>query len=153
MRILALDLGTKTGWALGEPYKSLVSGTQKFDPGRFEGGGMRYLRFRTWLTELNRNSPPDSVYFEEVRRHLSTDSAHAYGGFMAHLTAWCEDYKIPYAGIPVGTIKKFACGKGNADKKMMIKAAKDLGFAPCDDNEADAIHILRYALSQNEKTG
>ena len=55
---------------------------------------------------------------------MGVDAAHAYGGFMAHLTAWCEHHNIPYAGVPVGTIKKHATGKGNASKDLMIGAAK-----------------------------
>jgi hypothetical protein len=64
------------------------------------------------------------VYFEEVRRHAGVDAAHAYGGFMAHLTAWCEHHQIPYQGVPVGTIKKHATGKGNANKDQMIGAVR-----------------------------
>ena len=44
-RILALDLGTTTGWALRFGDGGTTSGTMTFKPGRFEGGGMRYLRF------------------------------------------------------------------------------------------------------------
>ncbi len=32
----------------------------------------------------------EAVYFEEVRRHLGTDASHCYGGFLAHLSSWCE---------------------------------------------------------------
>jgi hypothetical protein len=49
--MLCLDLGTKTGWALLDDGTTF-SGTMSFKPGRFEGGGMRYLRFRQWLGEL-----------------------------------------------------------------------------------------------------
>ena len=62
-----------------------------------------------------------AVYFEEVRRHMGVDSAHVYGGLLATLTAWCEHHQIPYQGVPVGTIKKNATGKGNASKDEMIK--------------------------------
>jgi Holliday junction resolvasome RuvABC endonuclease subunit len=78
------------------------------------------------------------------------DAAHAYGGFMAHLTAWCEHHQIPYQGVPVGTIKKHATGKGNASKDEMIAAMKALGHSPTDDNEADALALLHYALTQQE---
>lgn len=112
---------------------------------------MRYLRFKHWLTEVKQTSDGiDAVYFEEVRRHLGVDAAHAYGGFMAHLTAWCEHHQIPYQGIPVGTIKKHATGKGNASKDEMIAAMKALGHSPTDDNEADALALLHYALTQQE---
>ena len=142
-KILTLDLGTKTGWALKDQNDQISSGTQTFAPQRFEGGGMRYLRFKKWLEELNQLSEGiDQIYFEEVRRHLGVDAAHAYGGFLAHLSAWCEDKQIPYLGVPVGTIKKHLAGKGNANKQVMINAIKDLGFNPTDDNEADALALL-----------
>ena len=109
---------------------------------------MRFLRFKQWLTEVKSTTGGiDAVYFEEVRRHLGVDAAHCYGGFMAHLTAWCEHHKIPYKGVPVGTIKKHATGKGNANKQDMIDAVKARGFNPCDDNEADALALLDWALT------
>lgn len=145
MNILAIDLGTKTGWALLSD-KQITSGTIAFTPKRFEGGGMRYLRFKQWLTELKNSSGDiDAVYFEEVRRHIGVDAAHAYGGFMATLTAWCEHHQIPYSGVPVGTIKKSACKKGNASKDEMIAAMVAKGHAPGDDNEADALALLYHA--------
>jgi len=50
--ILALDLGTTTGWACRPMDGSIVHGWASFKPGRYEGGGMRYLRFTQWLSEL-----------------------------------------------------------------------------------------------------
>jgi Holliday junction resolvasome RuvABC endonuclease subunit len=88
------------------------------------------------------------IVFEEVRRHAGTDAAHIYGGFLAHLSAWCEERSIPYEGIPVGTIKRFATGKGNAPKDAMLAAIRARGFAPADDNEADAIALLLWATEQ-----
>ena len=145
--ILALDLGTNTGWALSGHGGRITSGTASFKPGRYDGGGMRYLRFTNWLIELDRLCGPIKViWFEEVRRHAGTDAAHVYGGLMATLTAWAELRGIPYQGVPVGSIKKHATGKGNADKVAMIAAARARGYSPADDNEADAIAILHWAL-------
>lgn len=145
--MLALDLGTTTGWALHGIDGLITSGTVSFRPGRFDGGGMRYLRFTNWLTEIDRLSGPvAAIWFEEVRRHAATDAAHVYGGLMATLTTWAELRGIPYEGVPVGTIKRHATGKGNAPKEAMIAAARARGFSPADDNEADAIAILLWAL-------
>lgn len=147
-KILALDLGTNTGWALMGQDGSIDSGTASFKPGRYEGGGMRYLRFKRWLNEIKLSADGiDAVYFEEIRRHLGTDAAHIYGGLMATLTGWCEHHNIPYQGVPVGTIKKHATGKGNASKSEMIQAAKGYGITPLDDNEADAICLVHYAVN------
>ena len=113
--ILALDLGTTTGWALRAPEGQIAHGFVSFKSQRFEGGGMRYLRFRRWLTEMKATlaAPecPNAVYFEEVRRHMGVDAAHVYGGHLATLTAWCGHHQIPYQGVPVGTIKRQAAGK------------------------------------------
>lgn len=94
--MLALNLGTTTGWALYMTDSTITIGTISFEPGRFEGGGMRCLRFRRWLDEL-RTLAPDlaAVHFEEVRRHAGVDAAHAYGGFLVTLTGWCEYHPIP----------------------------------------------------------
>jgi len=149
--ILALDLGTTTGWALRTQDGSITSGTESFRPGRFEGGGMRYLRFKRWLTEIKSLANGlDAVYFEEVRRHRGVDAAHAYGGFMGQLTAWCEHHEIPYQGVPVGTIKKHVTGKGNAGKAAVIAAVQKRGYSPTDDNEADAIALLLWAIDTQE---
>ena len=112
---------------------------------------MRFLRFKRWLTELKAVAGEiDELHFEEVRRHVSTDAAHAYGGFLATLTAWCEHHQIPYQGVPVGTIKKHVTGKGNASKDEMVAAARARGYAPVDDNEADALALLHWAMDQQE---
>jgi Holliday junction resolvasome RuvABC endonuclease subunit len=49
--------------------------------------------------------------------------------------------------VPVGTIKRFITGKGNADKSAVIDAIRARGYSPSDDNEADAIAILLWALA------
>lgn len=151
MTIFALDLGTQTGWALTSRDGSITSGSQSFKPQRFEGGGMRFLRFKRWLTDIKQcNDGIDQVVFEEVRRHVGVDAAHAYGGFMGQLTAWCEHHQIPYQGIPVGTIKKHATGKGNASKDEVIAAVRARGHTPSDDNEADALALLHWAVETQE---
>jgi len=148
--ILTIDLGTSTGWALRGSDGLITSGTMSLRPGRFDGGGMRYLRFTNWLTEIAALSGPISaIWFEEVRNHAGTDAAHIYGGLMATLTAWAELRGVPYAGVPVGTIKRHVTGKGNANKEMMIAAVTARGFAPGDDNEADALALMLWAIETN----
>jgi crossover junction endodeoxyribonuclease RuvC len=142
--LLALDLGTKTGWAT-RSNAGVSHGTQSFANDRFSGGGMRYLKFEKWLMSLPK---PSQVVFEEVRRHAATDAAHVYGGLMATLTKWCESEGIPYQGVPVGTIKKFWTGKGNGKKDVMIAEAKRRGFNPQDDNDADALALLHYWINE-----
>ena len=149
--LLALDLGSTLGWAVRLADGTITSGTAAFRPGRFEGGGMGWLRFRRWLDSMASSAGPlGSIVFEEVRRHAGTTAAHVYGGFLAHLTAWCEGSGVPYQGVPVGTIKRFATGKGNAPKDVVIAAMRARGFAPADDNEADALALLLWAIAAQD---
>ena len=98
--ILALDLGTQTGWSFLH-QGTITSGTLTFKNDRYQGGGMRYLRFSKWLDDIQSLAGGilSEVYFEEVRRHLGVDAAHVYGGFLATLTGWCEREGIPYEGV------------------------------------------------------
>ena len=152
MKILALDLGTKCGFA----YSGGGSGVWNLAPRRHESQGMRWIKFRQSLNDALKDV--DMVAYEEVARHLGTHAAHIYGGFLAILQEMCEERKIEFVGVPVGTIKKFATGRGNASKDMMIKAANqltgrgDTGSGNpepvVDDNEADATCLLAYAKEQ-----
>ena len=90
--ILALDLGTSTGWAIRSHDGLITSGTVSLRPSRFDGGGM------------------------------------------------------PYQGVPVGTIKRHATAKGNAGKDAVVGAVTARGFNPKDNNEADAIALLLWAI-------
>jgi len=141
--ILALDLGTVTGWALRTGDGSVRSGSQNFKPDRFDGGSMRFLSFRQWLNEINGTTDGiGAIYFEEVRRHLGVSASHAYGGFLATLTTWAEDHEIPYRGVRAGMIKRHATGKGNANKLAVIAGVRALGFVPSDAKEAEATALL-----------
>lgn len=147
MTVLCLDLGTKTGWALRSSDALITSGMAEFRHDRYQGGGMRFLRFKHWLDRmLTTVSQIDAIYFEEVRHHLGVDAAHAYGGFLAHLSAWCEQHDIAYEGVPVGTIKRHVTGKGNAGKAKVIQAVRQFGHYPTDDNEADALALLHWVI-------
>ncbi|MCZ8192996.1 hypothetical protein [Brevundimonas sp.] len=145
--LLALGLGVTTGWAIRTCDEFISSGTLSLKSSRYDGGGMRYLRLRRWLDDLQRDAGPiGAIHFEEVRRHIGTDAAHIYGGMLGVLSAWCEEHGVAYQGVPVGTIKAFATGRGNADKAAVIAAVQARGFSPADDNEADAIAILLWAI-------
>lgn len=133
------------GWALRE-NQSTFSGVNVFQPGRHEGAGMQFVRFKRWLDEMHMNKSLKAIYYEEVRRHLGTDAAQTYGGFWSHVVAWCQENGVPYLGVPVQTIKKFATGKGNADKQAVIDAVASRWHVTESSDEADAIALLYYAL-------
>jgi crossover junction endodeoxyribonuclease RuvC len=150
--ILALDLGTRLGWAarMPPPLENVEHGVMEFKNTRYEGGGMQWVRFRHWLGEILFKTRAQRVVYEQVRGHVGTTAAHAYGGFLSHLAEYCEGAVIPYHGVDVGTIKKFATGKGNAGKDAVILAMRQRGYAPKDNNDADALAML-FCVEESEK--
>lgn len=146
MNILALDLGTKCGYALETTSGSIVSGTWNLTPSKFDSTGQRYVTFRQALLKKHTIWPISKVYYEEVRAHMAVDAAHVYGGMVAILQTFCLENGIEYQGVPVGTIKKHATGKGNAKKPAMVAAAIKLypAINVVDDNHADALCILNW---------
>lgn len=151
MNVLGIDPGTACGWALLDSKGArIASGTWDLKPRRHEGGGMRYLRVRRLVEDVI--GTPNGVLavgYEEVRRHAGTDAAHVYGGIVAMIAAVCEERKTPYMAIPVGTVKRAATGKGNADKIAMIEAARKRWVCePVDDNEADALWIAECTRAE-----
>ncbi len=153
MNLIAFDLGTKCGYA-ARINGQVNSGVMDLAPAssrKHEGAGLRYMRFREKLSVLLSEANAVSVaVFESVRRHLGVDAAHVYGGLLATLTSECERRNIPYEGIGVQEIKRYATGKGNAGKEEVIAAVRVMGYDPIDDNEADAIALLYYKINQME---
>jgi Holliday junction resolvasome RuvABC endonuclease subunit len=149
MYFLALDLGTTTGWSVGDWSNHSIkkSGSINFKPTRFQSHGQRYVEFKKFLISVFNEYGLQHCFYEEVRKHIGTDAAHVYGGYVATLQSWCIENNIQYSGTPVGTIKKHITGKGNAGKEDVIMAVKQkLNIFPKDDNEADAISLCHYHL-------
>lgn len=149
MTILALDLGTKTGWALTD-YRGGVradraeSGVQTFDVKRGESPGMRYVRFTRWLPVMGLHC---SLLVYEQTHQRGGAATEVAAGFATRVQEFCARENIEHTAVHSGTLKKFATGKGNAGKREMWAAARekwpDRDFI--DDNEIDALWILEYA--------
>jgi Holliday junction resolvasome RuvABC endonuclease subunit len=138
--MLALDVATKTGWFNGE-----FGGTWDFSIKRDESSGMRLFRFKSKLKEIFQEDRPDAVVFERTAgRHQGAIIIQSeLHGVMKSL---CDDYGIDYKAYSASEIKKYATGKGNANKDAMIQACIDkYGITPVDDNHADAIHLWHLA--------
>jgi Holliday junction resolvasome RuvABC endonuclease subunit len=144
MNILAIDLGSQTGFAILKGSQVTI-GTKKLCHDR-HASGVRALDFYRWLIQMIQEHSIEQVYFERVYTHSGTEATHLYGYFMYMLAAVCEEHEVKCVGFSVGTIKKFMTGKGNATKEEMIAAAKLRGLDPQTHDEADALAILCLAL-------
>ena len=144
MKILALDTGTKTGWAVNETG-TVVSGVQDFSLKRGESPGMRFLMFRNWLQKMLDSTMPDMVIYE--RAHHRGGAATEVGvGLMTHVQGVCAENGVEYVALHSSALKKHATGKGNCSKEDMMRAATEKGWNYEDDNESDALWLLDYGL-------
>ena len=145
MIILAIDPGTKTGWALGDGlWIKTISGTQDFSLKRGESPGMKFLMFRSWLVRMIDESSPDMIIFERAH-HRGGAATETCVGITTIIQTLCAEQSVEYAAIHSATIKKHATGKGNASKEQMMNQAIKKGWAFQDDNEADALWLLDYS--------
>lgn len=145
MRILALDIATKTGWRT-----ETSSGVWDFSKSkRGDSYGMRLIRFKSSLKEILDLEEIDIVVYERPAGMFKSSIIVA-SEMIGVLIALCEERGIQYTAYSATEIKKFATGKGNAKKQDMIDAAISLGFNPADDNEADAIHLYNLAKKDLE---
>lgn len=149
--ILALDLGTKLGWAIRGRDGRIMHGTEVFTPRASWSPGQRWLRARSFLADLITRHQAHAIAYEDVKRHAGTDAAHAYGAFLCLVQMAADSHRATLMPVGVGTIKKHWTGKGNADKDAMVAQARARGFKPADDNSADALAILHWAVDQERK--
>lgn len=166
--VLALDIANKTGWAMHRAAGRMGSGVADFTPEKGEVDAKRWHRFYNWLDSLNdRAEGLEAVYFEEINFiGTSVQNARIKFGFEAILLLWCAFNNVPYEGVPVGTIKKFITGSGDAPKTkkdmerrnkkakrqyMGITVEEGLtarGFKFKDHNQADAVALLLLGLER-----
>lgn len=145
--LLALDLGTRTGWAFSPASGIILSGSWDLSPGRGDEA-LRYQLLRNtldvfWFQHGDENF---EVLYEQVHRHAGTQAAHVYGGLRSVVLVWCLEHGIKAQPVGVGQIKKFWTGNGQATKEWMIQEACARGFDPLDDNEADALALLHRRI-------
>lgn len=148
MKLLGLDLATKTGFA----HTAGMSGTWDFTVKKDESSGMRLVRFRGKLEEIYKNCGVDIVFYEGAVQFAGSRAGAAVQSEMQGvLKLWCEEKGIEYKSFAPTQVKKHATGKGNAKKPQMIDAAEKKFkriFQDSDDNEVDALWILDLAKKE-----
>jgi Holliday junction resolvasome RuvABC endonuclease subunit len=144
MRLIALDMATVTGWATSVGQ----SGTFTADLKRGESPGMRFLRFRAWLKELIKLTGGVDVIVFEQAHHRGGAATQLCVGLMTEALAAAAENNAQSMPVHTGSLKKWATGKGSSGKPEMIARAREMGYLPSDDNEADACLLLEYARSE-----
>ena len=137
-KLLGIDPATNCGWAVDND----IYGCWDLSVRRDESNGMKLLRFEANLQKILLIHGIDVVAYERPAGFHTNAIIHQ-AKLIAVLERFCETNNIQYRTYSASEIKKFATGKGNAKKDMMIKAAKEkLEYKGNNDNEADALWIL-----------
>ncbi len=143
MKILALDPASTTGYCT-----ETASGIWDLKPKSYESNGMKFIKMKSSIHEIVEAEGVTLIVYEKPGgRHYNGLRSHA--NFEGVIVSYCEENNLDYKDYSASEIKKFATGKGNANKEAMIKACEDTyGFKPIDDNQADAVHLYNLALQQ-----
>lgn len=138
MKILALDIATKTGWAT-----LTSSGVWDLKPNRGESEGMRVVRFKAKVKEIITLEEITLVSYERPAG-MHKSSIMVASEMVGVLKDLCIELKVNLACYSATEIKKHATGKGNSNKEAMIKTAteKFTRIKIIDDNHADALWLL-----------
>ncbi len=147
--ILALDLGSTTGFAYAAPGV-FASGEWKLDVGRHVSLGARANELKRKINQLHQTVQVHEVWYEAVEFASTTYAAQLYGAFLGSVQGWCEEQGVPFRGVAVAALKKYATYRGNATKEDMVIAARSFGYdvPAANHNEADALCLLHYAMSE-----
>lgn len=168
--VLALDLATVTGFAVGDadyppaptPLEkaggasspAYLSGSHRIAPPN-TGIGQFLHRFDLWLSDQITVHAPSLVVFEApILRdgHTAIDTARKLMCLAGHVELVCYRREVRCLEAHLQTIKKHATGNGRAGKEEVTAAAVRRFGPVADDNEADALWLLDHAISLIRKT-
>lgn len=142
VKVLAIDQASNCGWATKNAY-----GVWDFNTRKDESSGMKMLRFRQKLKEVCQLEEITLIVYERVAGQHANSIIHA-AKMVAMIETFCEENNILYKAVSAGEVKRFATGKGNANKEKMVEAARlKYGYTGKDDNEADALHIYHHTIA------
>lgn len=166
MATLALDLGTKTGYAVGNSRRIIESGTwtlagakelraQKL-AGANRSGDCRFFRLMEHIAKTINRHNISRIIFEDVIFFTSTSQTQLWASLRSAI--WAIKSANPHIEtecVHVGTLKKFATGNGRADKAEMNRAAigkfPSIALTNADDNQIDALWLLEFDRNRTNK--
>lgn len=135
MSVLGIDQSlTGTG-----VYSTATDSGMTIDPGKArEGARLSLIEGR--VRELLERDRPQLVVIEGYG-YGTTQNREALGELGGVLRMLFHRRVQPYLVIPPASLKLFATGHGNADKKQMVEAAAATGRIFRDHNQADAFWL------------
>ncbi len=154
-KLLALDLGTTTGWAEGpiDPRDGpILTGSFRLGP-EGAGHGARFGALLTWLADRFQVSRPDTLAYEAPLdpRILSTAKAtiRLLNGLPAIVEVVCDRRGLwDVREAEVGDIRHYWLGRRNISGTLAKPAIRqrliDQGYEVKDYDASDALALHRY---------
>lgn len=161
MRILALDLATRFGWSCGSLEPNPIAHGVIALPKTGEDIGRFLAAFRDWLGHAIEELGPTEIVFESPILPAATSLAATRKLYsLAGVTEMVAlDYGIPIREANLTDIRKHFIGTARAPKTITtpelrrrwlkdqtVEQCRRRGFRVADDNDADSLALLAYAL-------
>ena len=155
--ILALDLATRFGWAEGPLGGTPRHGSERFAPAGADRAAVlagavrhfqrRFMAFKPAVVIFEAPLPPSFM-----RGHTNFNTSRTLLALPGIIEALCCINGISRCWeAKVSDIRHFFIGgnpRGEEGKKQTIAKLVGMGFAPQDDNAADALALWHYACAQ-----
>jgi hypothetical protein len=153
--ILALDIATRTGWALGELGAVPNSGSIRFG-NQSTDSDVIFKAGLDWAEGFVKKLRPDLVIYEAMLPPLAklgvTSAAvrDRLAGLQGIMRAVSRRYEVALIlDCSVGDVRQHFIGdrrlKREAAKREVLRRCAQLGWTACDDNAGDALAIWSYA--------
>jgi Holliday junction resolvasome RuvABC endonuclease subunit len=161
-RILGLDPAGSFGWTVLDDGNYVDGGAAKFKyPTKVQQEkkgipkGKKWLDAWEWLDATLAEYNPDMVVLEDVRRHVSTLSAHSYGYLRYMVEALCAKHSVEFYPIIVTEWKLCSIGKGNADKDLIAEKMNEkfphVEFVTDDHSDSAGIAMAGFIYVKEDK--
>lgn len=150
-RALGIDPSTHTGIVVLERKNTVITTIYQDELHFAKLKGMERLgMLATGVLEVVRQYGPQHIGIEGYSYGSKWNHESMYSiGTVLRYFLWQEDW--PYLEVAPGSVKKFATGKGNCGKDLVMKEVyKNWGFDTNNDNLSDAYTIALYTMFFNE---
>lgn len=145
--ILALDLSSKTGFAVGRADGEPAYGTLHL---KYSGEsiGRPMLDLFQWLNDFISVNGVDFVAFEApFSQGKGARDARKLICLAGTVELVCEGRGIAKTELDARALKKFWTGNGLASKAAMMEMCRAYGWDPKDDNASDALALWSYTVN------
>ncbi|NIA72296.1 crossover junction endodeoxyribonuclease RuvC [Pelagibius litoralis] len=151
--LLCLDLATSTGFAFWRPGANRIASGSFRLPRTGPDVGWFVDEFEQRLSEMLGFHKPELVVFEAPLLRggqTSIDTARKLMGLAIMTEFVCRRAGVKYLEANNASVRKHFIGKGRGERKqlkaMTIQACRERGWDPANDDEADALALLSYAV-------